>query len=177
MPRSLRRPNPNDEEAQQIVMDAYEQRRRFTRWLWTVLCHNCEGDGGTVGCWGDRWRSQKYFVGWRRGNSWRAHSGRHSWFRSRFWRQRFGFGRSSEGIPFYRGSGAAISIINQYGPISVKPAAGNQVVVTAILHSDRAEIDQSQSGNRVDILSLLFYEATPKPAGWITKSWCPPTPA
>jgi DUF4097 and DUF4098 domain-containing protein YvlB len=34
--------------------------------------------------------------------------------------------------------------------------------VTAILHSDKAEIDQSQSGNRVDILSHLFFEATPE---------------
>jgi DUF4097 and DUF4098 domain-containing protein YvlB len=60
------------------------------------------------------------------------------------------------------GPRAAISITNQYGPISVKPSPGSQVVVTAILHSDKAEIDQSQSGNRVDILSHLFFEATPE---------------
>jgi DUF4097 and DUF4098 domain-containing protein YvlB len=60
------------------------------------------------------------------------------------------------------GPRAAISITNQYGPISVKPSTGTQVVVTAILHSDRAEVDQSQSGNRVDILSHLFFEATPE---------------
>jgi DUF4097 and DUF4098 domain-containing protein YvlB len=60
------------------------------------------------------------------------------------------------------GPRAAISITNQYGPISVKPSAGSQVIVTAILHSDKAEIDQSQSGNRVDILSHLFFEATPE---------------
>ncbi len=62
---------------------------------------------------------------------------------------------------FTVGPGAAVSITNQYGPISVKPGPGNQVVVTAILHSERAEIDQSQSGNRVDIVSHLFFEATP----------------
>ena len=62
---------------------------------------------------------------------------------------------------FTVGPGAAVSITNQYGPISVKPGAGNQVVVNAVLHSDRAEIDQSQSGNRVDIISHLFFEATP----------------
>ncbi len=53
-----------------------------------------------------------------------------------------------------------VTVANQYGPISVKAGSGNQVVVTAILHSDRAEIDQSQSGNRVDIISHLFFEAT-----------------
>ena len=61
---------------------------------------------------------------------------------------------------FTVGPRAAVSVTNQYGPISVKPGSGNQVVVTAILHSDRAEIDQSQSGNRVDIVSHLFFEAT-----------------
>ena len=61
---------------------------------------------------------------------------------------------------FTVGPRAVISITNQYGPISVKAGAGSQVVVTAILHSDRAEIDQSQSGNRVDIVSHLFFEAT-----------------
>ncbi len=70
-------------------------------------------------------------------------------------------GRSPQGIPLYRGPEAAvISITNQYGPISVKPGSGNQVVVTAILHSDQAEIDQSQSGNRVDILSHLLSRPT-----------------
>jgi DUF4097 and DUF4098 domain-containing protein YvlB len=61
---------------------------------------------------------------------------------------------------FTVGPRAAVSVTNQYGPISVKPGSSNQVVVTAILHSDRTEIDQSQSGNRVDIVSHLFFEAT-----------------
>jgi DUF4097 and DUF4098 domain-containing protein YvlB len=57
---------------------------------------------------------------------------------------------------FTVGPGAVISITNQYGPISVKPGSGNQVVVVAVLHSDQVEIDQTQSGNRVDILSHLL---------------------
>ncbi len=61
---------------------------------------------------------------------------------------------------FMVGPRAMVSITNQYGPISVKPGTGNQVVVAAILHSDRVEIDHNQSGNRVDILSHLLYEAT-----------------
>jgi DUF4097 and DUF4098 domain-containing protein YvlB len=37
----------------------------------------------------------------------------------------------------------------------VKPGVGNQIVVTAILHSDQVEVDQGQSGNRVEIVSHL----------------------
>jgi DUF4097 and DUF4098 domain-containing protein YvlB len=55
---------------------------------------------------------------------------------------------------------AAISVTNQYGPISVKPSLGSQVIVVAILHSDKVEIDHDQSGNRVDILSHLLSETT-----------------
>jgi len=61
---------------------------------------------------------------------------------------------------FTVGPRATVSVTNQYGRISVKPGSSNQVVVIAILRSDRAEIDQSQSGNRVDIISHLFFEAT-----------------
>jgi hypothetical protein len=61
---------------------------------------------------------------------------------------------------FTVGPGAVISITNQYGPISVKPGAGSQVVVVAVLHSEQVEIDQTQSGSRVDILSHLLPGAT-----------------
>jgi DUF4097 and DUF4098 domain-containing protein YvlB len=57
---------------------------------------------------------------------------------------------------FAVGSGAVVSISNQYGPISVKAGAGTQVFVVAILHSEQVEIDQTQSGNRVDIVSHLL---------------------
>ncbi len=59
------------------------------------------------------------------------------------------------------GPHASVSITNQYGPITVKPGSGNQVVVTAILASKKVEVDQSQSGNRVDILSHLLQGANP----------------
>jgi len=61
---------------------------------------------------------------------------------------------------FTVGPRASVSITNGYGPISVKPATGNQISVTAILHSDKVEVDHSQSGNRVDILSHLLPGAT-----------------
>jgi hypothetical protein len=59
-------------------------------------------------------------------------------------------------LRFPVGSHAGISVMNPYGSISVKPSSGNTVLVTAILHSDKVEIDNSQSGNRVDIQSHLL---------------------
>ena len=56
----------------------------------------------------------------------------------------------------------AVSIYNQYGPVSVKPADGSQVIVTAILHSDKVEVDTAQNGNRVDLRSHLLSGATPE---------------
>jgi DUF4097 and DUF4098 domain-containing protein YvlB len=54
---------------------------------------------------------------------------------------------------------AVVSITNQYGPISVKPGSSTQVIVIAVLHSDQAEIDHTQSGNRVDVLTHLLSES------------------
>ena len=65
---------------------------------------------------------------------------------------------------FTVGPQASVSINNQYGPISVKPGAGNVVVVRVLLRSDKVEVDRNQSGNRVDILSHLFPGATPETA-------------
>jgi DUF4097 and DUF4098 domain-containing protein YvlB len=57
---------------------------------------------------------------------------------------------------FAVGPKAGISISNPYGSISVKPSPGNTVVVNAVLHSDKVEVDQNQNGNRVDIHSHLL---------------------
>jgi DUF4097 and DUF4098 domain-containing protein YvlB len=51
---------------------------------------------------------------------------------------------------------ASVSVVNQFGPISVKPSAGKHVVVTAILHSDKAEIEESHSGSRISISTHLL---------------------
>jgi len=52
--------------------------------------------------------------------------------------------------------GSSVSLVNPYGPISLKSAAANAVVITAILHSDKVEVDQMQHGNRIDITSHLL---------------------
>jgi DUF4097 and DUF4098 domain-containing protein YvlB len=66
---------------------------------------------------------------------------------------------SAESRKEYRfkvGRRASISILNQYGPVSVRAGARKQVIVTAILHSDKVEVDQGQSGSRVTLLSHLL---------------------
>ncbi len=51
---------------------------------------------------------------------------------------------------------AGVSVMNPYGSISVRPSPGNTVTVLATLHSDRVEVDNNQSGNRVDIQTHLL---------------------
>ena len=68
----------------------------------------------------------------------------------------FGAGELRKEFRFVVGPRASVTVTNQYGPISVKPGAGNQVVVTAFLHSDKVELDQSKSGNRIGLVSHLL---------------------
>ena len=74
---------------------------------------------------------------------------------------------SAENKKDYRfevGPHSKVSILNQYGKISVKPSPGNFVLVTATTYSDKVEVDQSQNGNRVDVQSHLLAGATPESA-------------
>ena len=74
---------------------------------------------------------------------------------------------SAENKKDYRfevGPHSKVSILNQFGKISVKPSPGNYVLVTATTYSDKVEVDQSQNGNRVDVQSHLLAGATPESA-------------
>jgi len=64
--------------------------------------------------------------------------------------------QSKKEFHFTVGPRAGISVMNPYGSISVKPSLNNTVAVIAVLHSDKVEIDNNQSGNRVDIQSHLL---------------------
>ena len=57
------------------------------------------------------------------------------------------------------GPNANISVDTQYGAISVRPGAANAVVVTATIKSNSVEVDQHQSGNRIEIASHLLQGA------------------
>ena len=47
---------------------------------------------------------------------------------------------------FEVGPKSKVSIVNQFGSVSVKPSTGNFVSVTATTYSDKVEVDQNQSG-------------------------------
>jgi DUF4097 and DUF4098 domain-containing protein YvlB len=59
-------------------------------------------------------------------------------------------------LHFKVGRRPMISINNPYGPMVVRAGAPHQVVITAILHSEKVELDQSKSRNRVEIVSHLL---------------------
>jgi Putative adhesin len=59
-------------------------------------------------------------------------------------------------LHFKVGKRPMVEINNPYGPVVVKSGPPRQVTIVAILHSDKVEIDQSKSRNRVDIISHLL---------------------
>jgi DUF4097 and DUF4098 domain-containing protein YvlB len=52
--------------------------------------------------------------------------------------------------------GASVTIVNEFGPVTLKPAAGRQVLIVATLHSDKVEIDSAQTGNRIETRTHLL---------------------
>jgi hypothetical protein len=59
-------------------------------------------------------------------------------------------------LHFKVGKHPMVSINNTYGPIVVKAGGDHEVSVLALLHSDKVELDQSKSHNRVDITTHLL---------------------
>jgi DUF4097 and DUF4098 domain-containing protein YvlB len=57
---------------------------------------------------------------------------------------------------FNVGPKARVSVNNPYGSISVKPSTGSVVLVTALLHSDKVEVDNTQTGNHLEVQSHLL---------------------
>ncbi|HEY4054227.1 MAG TPA: DUF4097 family beta strand repeat-containing protein [Terriglobales bacterium] len=68
----------------------------------------------------------------------------------------FAAGDVRKNLHFKVGKHPMITIDNPYGPVVVRAGAAHQVIVTAILHSDKVEVDQSQSHNRIEIVSHLL---------------------
>jgi len=65
-------------------------------------------------------------------------------------------GEARKELSFKVGKRPTVSINNPYGPVVVKAGAPHLVVVTALLHSDKVELDQSKSRNRIDLVSHLL---------------------
>ena len=77
-------------------------------------------------------------------------------------------GQTRREFRFAVGPHSNISVTNRYGAISVKPASGNQVIITALLQSDKVEVDQERTGSRIEVISHLLPGATPENSAWIT---------
>ena len=60
------------------------------------------------------------------------------------------------------GAGASVSIANQFGLITLHPATGGQVLVTATPYTNKVEIDANQNGNRVTLRTHFLQKATPE---------------
>lgn len=58
------------------------------------------------------------------------------------------------------GPKASVFIINQYGPITVKPSTANEVIVVATPHSDKVQVEGTQNGDRILVKSQLLQGAT-----------------
>jgi DUF4097 and DUF4098 domain-containing protein YvlB len=59
--------------------------------------------------------------------------------------------QTKKDLKFTVPQGASVSIINDFGTVNVHPSAGRVVQVTATQNSDKVEIVQNQSGNRLEV--------------------------
>jgi DUF4097 and DUF4098 domain-containing protein YvlB len=59
-------------------------------------------------------------------------------------------------LHFKVGKHPMITIDNPYGSVVVRAGASHEVVVTAILHSDKVEVEQNQSHSRIELISHLL---------------------
>jgi len=57
---------------------------------------------------------------------------------------------------FTCGPKPTVSVINEYGPVTLHTGVDNQVVVVYVLHSDKVEVDTNQSGDRIRVDSHLL---------------------
>ncbi|MCI0351270.1 MAG: DUF4097 domain-containing protein [Acidobacteriales bacterium] len=55
--------------------------------------------------------------------------------------------------------GSTVTIVNEFGPVTLKPAPGRQVLITATTHSDKVEVDSSQNGNRIEARTHFLKKA------------------
>jgi len=68
----------------------------------------------------------------------------------------FGAGPVRKELHYKVGKHSMISLNNQYGAIRVKAGVPHQIAVTALLHSDKVEVDESRSGNRINLVSHVL---------------------
>jgi DUF4097 and DUF4098 domain-containing protein YvlB len=55
---------------------------------------------------------------------------------------------------------SSVSIVNQYGPVTVKAGANGQVVITATTASDKVEVYSEQNGKRIETRTIFRTDAS-----------------
>lgn len=59
------------------------------------------------------------------------------------------------------GPKSSVTVVNEYGPVSVKGVSGHQVSIAVTTHSDKVEVDSSQAGNRCETRTHLLQPVSP----------------
>jgi len=54
------------------------------------------------------------------------------------------------------GSGATLNVVNEFGSVTVRPSSSHQVIIGATAHSDKVEIESSQTFNRIEAHSHVL---------------------
>ncbi len=72
----------------------------------------------------------------------------------------FAADRKKQEFRYNVGAGSSVTIANPFGPVSVKGAPSHQVIITAIPHSSKVEVDANQAGNRIEAVSHFLEHAS-----------------
>ena len=48
------------------------------------------------------------------------------------------------------GPGATLNVVNQAGSVTIHPSNSHQVIISTTAHSDKVEVDSTQTGNRIE---------------------------
>ncbi len=72
------------------------------------------------------------------------------------------FSQQKQEFRYPVGPGASISIVNDNGPVTLKPSSGSQVIVSAAAASKKVEVDASQNGNRVEVRTHSLQAGNPE---------------
>jgi DUF4097 and DUF4098 domain-containing protein YvlB len=65
-------------------------------------------------------------------------------------------------MKFNVGPGSSLTIIDDFGPVTVHVGPGSQILANATLHADQMEIDQTHNGSRVE---LFTHSVQKRPTG------------
>lgn len=56
--------------------------------------------------------------------------------------------------------GTTITIINEFGPVTLKTTPGQQALIVATIYSDKVEVDSAESGNRIEARTHFLQKAS-----------------